>query len=469
MKRALCFLLPLLGLTLLESCGAGSSSPPPPPPPPPVVTHFSISAPSNISSGTSFNFTVTALDASNNAVMTYSGRVHLTSTDSKAQLPPDSTLPGGSNVFSARLPTAGGQTITATDTSAGSLTGSSGTITVGALAGAFPVELYGAKGDGQTDDTQAIQNAINAAEAAGGGSVILKVARYFTAGTLQVPTGVILSGSIEGPFDVAGVNPAAITIAPTLLITNTSGPFITLNGLGAGVTDLLFHYPSQVKTSAASPSPYPYTIEVQSAVSGKVARCTVTNAYDFLDIQLGRVMAQDLLIGAFHIGVNIDHTEDFVTLHNLHNGVLWDEMENAGYPTAIDNWVLNHGIGLMVGRMDALEISNFFAVARNTGMLFTDSTDNTQNPRCGWGRGSDINLFNVRYGIVASASNTFGYSFSNVNVAAAPGLGQAAILLKAGGSLPPDVLVNGGSARGTWALGAFPAPAAGHLTVANMI
>jgi len=37
-----------------------------------------------------------------------------------------------------------------------------------------------------------------------------------------------------------------------------------------------------------------------------VVRSTVTNAYNFLDIQLGRVMAQDLFIGAFNIGVNID-------------------------------------------------------------------------------------------------------------------------------------------------------------------
>jgi len=44
----------------------------------------------------------------------------------------------------------------------------------------------------------------------------------------------------------------------------------------------------------------------QSAVAGKVVRSTVTNAYNFLDIQLGRVMAQDLFIGAFNIGVNID-------------------------------------------------------------------------------------------------------------------------------------------------------------------
>src|SRR5208337_246008 len=151
----------------------------------------------------------------------------------------------------------------------------------------------------------------------------------------------------EGPFDVAGVDPAATTIAPTLLVTNTRNPFVTLSGLGAGVTDLLFHYPKQVKTSASAPTVYPYTIEVNAAVAAKVARSTVTNAYNFLDIELGRTMAQDLLIGAYNIGVNIDHTEDFVTLHNLHHGVLWDELENASYPTPIDSWVLSYGVALV--------------------------------------------------------------------------------------------------------------------------
>lgn len=329
------------------------------------------------------------------------------------------------------------------------------------------VNSYGAKGDGHTDDTAAIQSAINAVASKGAGSVVFNVARYFTAGTLVVPSGVILCGAVEGPFDVAGVNPAVTTTAPTILITSTNGPFLTFQGNGLGVTDLLFHYPNQVVSSAAAPTAYPYTILMSG--SGKVVRCTVTNAYNFLDIESGSVIAQDLFIGAFHIGVNIDHAYDHVTLRNLLNQVFWDILENATYPRPIDAWVLANGTALVVNRTDVLEVHAFFVFSRNTGILLTDSPDTTQTVLCGEGSGADIDLETVQYGIVITASQSPGYTFLNVDVGAAPGLGQAAVQVRAGGSTPPQILINGGSQIGPWALGAYPAAPVGYLSVVNIL
>jgi hypothetical protein len=336
-----------------------------------------------------------------------------------------------------------------------------------ALCTGTSVSAFGAKGDGQTDDTAAIQSAINAAASAGGGAVVFNVARYFTTGSFVVPAGVVLCGAIEGPFDVSAVNPALVAVAPTLLVTNTSAPFLTLQGVGAGVADLLFHDPNQVKTTASAPTVYPYTI-VAASPGTKVVRSLVTNAYNFLDIESGRVIAQDLFIGAFNIGVNIDHAHDHVTLRNHLHSVFWDIVEGVPFPSPIDAWVLTHGIALVVNRADSLEVHDFNVLLRFAGMLLTDSPDTTQNPRCGFGTGSDIDL-DVKNGIIVTASNAPGYEFTNVVVGASLGSGQAVVQLRAGGSLPPDVLVNGGSETGSWALGPFPTPAAGHLTVVNII
>ena len=341
-----------------------------------------------------------------------------------------------------------------------------------ALCAGTSVAAFGAKGDGKTDDTAAIQSAISAAASAGGGSVVFNSARYFTTGTFVVPTGVVLCGAIEGPFDISfwpvtgANNPATLVLGPTLLITNTSAPFITLQGVGAGVTDLLFHYPNQADVTASAPIVYPYTI-VAAAPGTKVVRCFVTNAYDFLDIESGRVLAQDLKIGAYHYGVKVDHAYDHVTLRNILNQIFWTFWNTQVTPT-INTWVMNNGIALVVNRADSLEVHDLNLFSRFAGMLLTDSPDTTQNPRCGFGTGSDINFDTVQYGIIVTASNTPGYEFTNVIIGSGGG-GQAAVQLRAGGSIAPDVVVDGGSIRGNWTLGAFPAAAAGNQKVVNII
>ncbi|MDR3706807.1 MAG: SBBP repeat-containing protein [Capsulimonadaceae bacterium] len=98
---------------------------------PGAATHFTVSAPGTATAGTALSFTVTALDAFGNTATGYGGTVHFTSTDGAASLPANATLTNGTSTFSATLKTAGSQTITATDATTSSITGTSGTITVG--------------------------------------------------------------------------------------------------------------------------------------------------------------------------------------------------------------------------------------------------------------------------------------------------------------------------------------------------
>ena len=98
-----------------------------------------VTAPLTATAGTAFNFTVRAIDVSNNTATGYTGTVHFTSTDGAATLPADYTFTTGAgadngvHTFSATLRTVGSQTITATDTVSGTITGSA-TVTVNAAS-----------------------------------------------------------------------------------------------------------------------------------------------------------------------------------------------------------------------------------------------------------------------------------------------------------------------------------------------
>ncbi len=126
--------LVLVGLAAYAGCGggnggsngsnvAGGAAPQ-------VVSHLKLMAPATVSANTLFGVTVLALDASNNTVTSYSGTVHFTSSDPQALLPADSSLNNGAGIFSASLTNPGSQTITATDTAASRITGSSNSIDV---------------------------------------------------------------------------------------------------------------------------------------------------------------------------------------------------------------------------------------------------------------------------------------------------------------------------------------------------
>jgi hypothetical protein len=106
--------------------------------PPSAATHFSLAAPSSTPAGSAFSITVTALDASNNPVTNYAGRVHFSSSDPAAGLPADytfTTADQGHHTFSVTLGTVGSQTVKAADTFYTSITGTATlTVTAGAAS-----------------------------------------------------------------------------------------------------------------------------------------------------------------------------------------------------------------------------------------------------------------------------------------------------------------------------------------------
>ena len=75
----------------------------------------------------------------------------------------------------------------------------------------------------------------------------------------------------------------------------------------------------------------------------------------------------------------------------------------------------------------SLEVHEFFAFNRFIGMMFTDSSDTSQNPSCGYGTGGDIDIEGIQYGMVVTASNTPGYKFTNLFLESQLNMGEAAV------------------------------------------
>lgn len=114
------------------------------------------------------------------------------------------------------------------------------------------VTAYGAKGDGTTDDTSAIQAAINAVPAAGG-TVHVPSGKYKTTSSLTLPSNVVLAGdgynSIIDASSVTGINvitatSTSHTVVRGLHIKSTGGTGVFLsnggvlfNGVSYGVVE----------------------------------------------------------------------------------------------------------------------------------------------------------------------------------------------------------------------------------------
>ena len=157
----------------------------------------------------------------------------------------------------------------------------------------FNVVDYGAAGDGSTDDTTAIQAAVAAANANGGGIVFVPDGEYVMTGNLALGTGVELRGN-SGGRHVASAKSGS-QLGSLLLIEVGAGdangtPFITM-GDYSGLRGIAFHYPVQAD-SGPMPHPdpdttyfihYPYMVQA-NGVKNYIIDCFASNPYQAAEL-----------------------------------------------------------------------------------------------------------------------------------------------------------------------------------------
>jgi hypothetical protein len=208
-----------------------------------TATHLAVNAPAKATAISGFDFTVTALDASNNVVTAFADPIKFTSTDAQADLPAVSMLTNGTATFPAALRTVGNQTITATDTVTGSITGTSGSIAVAAASGANPVPLIN-------------QPLSPDAVAPGGPSLTLTVnGTGFVAGSV-----VRWNGSARTTTFLSESTLTANITAADVASFNTAAVTVFSPAPGGGTSNVVFFETTRPTSSVAFTTPTPISV-----------------------------------------------------------------------------------------------------------------------------------------------------------------------------------------------------------------
>jgi len=229
---------------------------------------------------------------------------------------------------------------------------------------------YSAHADGKTDDTAAIQKAIDdagryAMPSAGhynlptdpghGGLVFLPAGNYLVAGALTVPPYVTLIGEFAGPPSTTTpwvLPSASAPVGTVILATGNAGapdaaPLISL-GSDAAVEGIAIDYPDQTDTNP--PVAYPWSIR-SLGIQSSVVNVTLVNAYrgiDFGNTQTARYFGSGIYGQPLSVGIVTDHSLDIGRLENVHFTPIWrSAMASPAY-----TYQRTYGTGISILRTD---------------------------------------------------------------------------------------------------------------------
>ncbi|MBM7564946.1 hypothetical protein JOC55_001891 [Paenibacillus sacheonensis] len=290
----------------------------------------------------------------------------------------------------------------------------------------FSVLDFGAKADGTTDDTAAIQSALTAAGNNGGGVVFAPAGRYRLNGSLTVPTGVTLRGDWASPDDKGGAVTGTVLESFGGRGQADGTSFIQLSPV-SGATNLSVWYPEQ---SLTDPVAYPWTFEQLSGDSATMENITLVNAYN--GIKIGPVWnelhdVKNLYGTVLHTGIFLDYTTDIGRLEGIHLAPsYWSGSGLAGAPTADAAFAYTtaNAEGIVMGRSDWEYMSNIWISGYKTGMRVTTRTDSLETANAQMYR---VHIEHCNVALKIEGVNDFGLLITDSSFKASEGEAPVAI------------------------------------------
>lgn len=272
-----------------------------------------------------------------------------------------------------------------------------------------------ARGDGKTDDTTAIQSALDTAGKQGGNVVLLPRGEYLVGGSLRVPKDVTLQGICRAPNRGTGGN----DFGSLLLATGGKGdpdgtPFISLEESGT-LYGLAIFYPEQ--TRPEPPVEYPWTAR-QLSDNASLIDVILLNPWqgvDFGTVTGGRHYISGLYGQPLKIGLFIDRCFDVGRVEDVHFWPFWKADPKTSIYTA------NETTAIRIGRADWEYMFNCFIIGCKVGFHFVQTPSGSPNvvlTQCG----SDTSFAGTKSTSVLADGNQAhaGISFVNGQFMGAP-------------------------------------------------
>jgi hypothetical protein len=245
------------------------------------------------------------------------------------------------------------------------------------------VSAFGVKADGITDDTAAIQSAMDAA-APTGGTVLLPAAKYLVAGSLQVPPGVALAGVLGSPQWAEPLTGSVILATGGR--GREDGPALFEMGSSSRVADLTVFYPEQ-KTTVIRP--YAWTFHLQG-FDNTVEDVTLINSYN--GIHVGpepnvRHRIRSVVGCVLRRGILVDNTTDIGRVENVEwHSHWWSVKQVNGEWEPAHEFMWKNLEAFIFGRTDWEYVTNTFVYPVNIGYRFIKTDHGTCNGQfCGIG------------------------------------------------------------------------------------
>lgn len=237
-------------------------------------------------------------------------------------------------------------------------------------ADTFNAMAFGVKGDGKTDDSGAIQKALDRSAATGGGTVRLPTGRYRLDAPIRIPQGVTLEGEWQAPHH-ADLDKGTVILVYAGKGKETDPALISLTQ-SSGVKGLTVFYPEQRVPAA---QPYPWTIQ-GSGMHCSVQDCTLVNPWKGIDFG---THANELhyirnVFGCpLKVGVYVDRCTDIGRIENVHfNPHYWLRSGAEGMPSwpEISKFLFENTTAFEFGRSDWEYVLNTFSYGCKIGMRF---------------------------------------------------------------------------------------------------